>query len=110
MVAAVHEEINAGIIDVNRGRIHHPVADVLAARNIPFVFITGYGVEASTAGPACRSSKSRCNGKCCRRSSSLPSPPRLRDYPRGDTAAQNGSAGPHPRPSPEGRNRLAGGA
>jgi PAS domain S-box-containing protein len=46
MVAAVHEEINAGIIDVNLGgEFVYPVADVLAARNIPFVFITGYGVE-----------------------------------------------------------------
>jgi PAS domain S-box-containing protein len=46
MVAAVHEEINAGIIDVNLGgEFVYPVADVLAARKIPFVFITGYGVE-----------------------------------------------------------------
>jgi PAS domain S-box-containing protein len=46
MVAAVHEEISAGIIDVNLGgEFVYPVADVLAARNIPFVFITGYGVE-----------------------------------------------------------------
>ena len=46
MVAAVHEDINAGIIDVNLGgEFVYPVADVLAARNIPFVFITGYGVE-----------------------------------------------------------------
>jgi PAS domain S-box-containing protein len=46
MVAAVHEEINAGIIDVNLGgEFVYPVADVLTARKIPFVFITGYGVE-----------------------------------------------------------------
>jgi PAS domain S-box-containing protein len=46
MIAAVHEEINAGIIDVNLGgEFVYPVADVLAARKIPFVFITGYGVE-----------------------------------------------------------------
>ena len=46
MVAAVHEDINAGIIDVNLGgEFVYPVADVLAARKIPFVFITGYGVE-----------------------------------------------------------------
>ena len=46
MVAAVHEDINAGIIDVNLGgEFVYPVADVLAARQIPFVFITGYGVE-----------------------------------------------------------------
>ena len=46
MVAAVHEEIDAGIIDVNLGgEFVYPVADVLAARKIPFVFVTGYGVE-----------------------------------------------------------------
>jgi hypothetical protein len=42
----VHEEIDAGIIDVNLGgEFIYPVADVLAARKIPFVFVTGYGVE-----------------------------------------------------------------
>jgi PAS domain S-box-containing protein len=46
MVAAVHDEIDAGIIDVNLGgEFVYPVADVLAARDIPFVFVTGYGVE-----------------------------------------------------------------
>ncbi|MGA7487559.1 MAG: response regulator [Xanthobacteraceae bacterium] len=46
MVAAVHEEIDAGIIDVNLGgEFVYPVADVLTARDIPFVFVTGYGVE-----------------------------------------------------------------
>jgi CheY-like chemotaxis protein len=46
MVAAVHDDIDAGIIDVNLGgEFVYPVADVLVARNIPFVFVTGYGVE-----------------------------------------------------------------
>src|SRR6266545_615039 len=46
MVAAVHDDIDAGIIDVNLGGdFVYPVADVLVARKIPFVFITGYGVE-----------------------------------------------------------------
>jgi PAS domain S-box-containing protein len=46
MVAAVHDDIDAGIIDVNLGgEFVYPVADVLVARKIPFVFITGYGVE-----------------------------------------------------------------
>jgi PAS domain S-box-containing protein len=46
MVAAVHEEIDAGIIDINLGgEFVYPVADVLIARGIPFVFVTGYGVE-----------------------------------------------------------------
>jgi len=46
MVAAVHDQIDAGIIDVNLGgEFVYPVADVLVARKIPFVFVTGYGVE-----------------------------------------------------------------
>jgi PAS domain S-box-containing protein len=46
MIAAVHDEIDAGIIDVNLGGEYvYPVADVLVARKIPFVFVTGYGVE-----------------------------------------------------------------
>jgi two-component sensor histidine kinase/PAS domain-containing protein len=46
MVAAVHETIDAGIIDINLGgEFVYPVADVLAARKLPFVFVTGYGVE-----------------------------------------------------------------
>jgi CheY-like chemotaxis protein len=46
MVAAVHDEIDAGIIDINLGgEFVYPVADVLVARSIPFVFVTGYGVE-----------------------------------------------------------------
>jgi hypothetical protein len=46
MVAAVHENLDAGIIDVNLGgEFVYPVADVLLARDIPFVFVTGYGVE-----------------------------------------------------------------
>jgi PAS domain S-box-containing protein len=46
MVAAVHQDIDAGIIDVNLGgEFVYPVADVLVAREIPFVFVTGYGIE-----------------------------------------------------------------
>jgi len=46
MVAAVHDDIDAGIIDVNLGgEFVYPVAEVLAARDIPFIFVTGYGVE-----------------------------------------------------------------
>jgi PAS domain S-box-containing protein len=50
MVAAVHEDIDAGIIDINLGgEFVYPVADVLAARKLPFVFVTGYGVESIDA-------------------------------------------------------------
>jgi PAS domain S-box-containing protein len=46
MIAAVHDEIDAGVVDINLGgEFVYPVADVLVARGIPFVFITGYGVE-----------------------------------------------------------------
>jgi PAS domain S-box-containing protein len=46
MVAAVHQEFDAGIIDINLGgEFVYPVADVLVARQIPLVFVTGYGVE-----------------------------------------------------------------
>jgi PAS domain S-box-containing protein len=46
MVAAVHDDIDAGIIDINLGgEFVYPVAEVLVARRIPFVFVTGYGVE-----------------------------------------------------------------
>jgi PAS domain S-box-containing protein len=46
MVAVVHDDIDAGIIDINLGgEFVYPVAEVLIARKIPFVFVTGYGVE-----------------------------------------------------------------
>ena len=50
MVAAVHEDIDAGIIDINLGgEFVYPVAEVLVARDIPFIFVTGYGVESIDA-------------------------------------------------------------
>jgi PAS domain S-box-containing protein len=46
MIAAVHDEIDGAVIDINLGgEFVYPVADVLVARRIPFVFVTGYGVE-----------------------------------------------------------------
>jgi CheY-like chemotaxis protein len=39
-------DVSAAILDVNLdGELVYPVADLLAARNIPFAFITGYGEE-----------------------------------------------------------------
>jgi PAS domain S-box-containing protein len=39
-------DVNAAILDVNLdGELVYPVADLLAARDIPFAFITGYGEE-----------------------------------------------------------------
>ena len=38
--------IDAALLDVNlRGRTSFPVADALAARDVPFVFATGYGAH-----------------------------------------------------------------
>ena len=37
------QPIDAAVLDVNlRGQMSYPVADVLAARGVPFVFTTGY--------------------------------------------------------------------
>ena len=43
--AADHERCDAAVLDVNlAGERIYPVADILSRRNIPFVFVTGYGV------------------------------------------------------------------
>jgi CheY-like chemotaxis protein len=48
--AAVEMEFDAALLDVNlRGETVYPVADILASRNIPFAFITGYGTSALTS-------------------------------------------------------------
>ena len=37
------EAIDAAVLDVNlNGQMSYPIADVLAARSVPFVFSTGY--------------------------------------------------------------------
>jgi CheY-like chemotaxis protein len=46
VVAATEEEVEAAVLDVNLGgELVYPVADTLAARGVPFVFVTGYGPE-----------------------------------------------------------------
>lgn len=41
---AEEQAIHGAILDVNISGVKvYPVADVLAARNIPFIFLTGYG-------------------------------------------------------------------
>ena len=41
---ATNGEFNAAILDVNLdGQEIYPVADILAERGLPFVFVTGYG-------------------------------------------------------------------
>ena len=43
--AANSEACDAAVLDVNlAGERIYPVADILSRRNIPFVFVTGYGV------------------------------------------------------------------
>jgi two-component SAPR family response regulator len=46
MVALRNNEIDAAVLDVNLGgELIYPLADVLAAGSVPFVFVTGYGAE-----------------------------------------------------------------
>ena len=45
--AAVSEDFDAAVLDVNLGdQTVYPVAEVLDARGVPFVFVTAYGREA----------------------------------------------------------------
>jgi two-component SAPR family response regulator len=40
------EEFDAAVLDVNlNGEMIYPAAEVLTARNIPFIFVTGYSCE-----------------------------------------------------------------
>ena len=46
MVALRHNRIDAAVLDVNLGDASvYPLADMLVAENIPFIFVTGYGTE-----------------------------------------------------------------
>ena len=48
--AAVEMEVDGALLDVNlSGENVYPVADILASKNVPFAFITGYGEEALTS-------------------------------------------------------------
>ena len=47
--AAVEMEVDAALLDVNlSGEAVDPVAHILASKNVPFAFITGYGPETLT--------------------------------------------------------------
>jgi two-component sensor histidine kinase len=47
LVALKYNDVDAAILDVNLGsELVYPLADVLAAEGVPFVFVTGYGAEA----------------------------------------------------------------
>jgi CheY-like chemotaxis protein len=44
--AVRNEDFQAAILDVNlKGELIYPLADMIAARGVPFVFVTGYGAE-----------------------------------------------------------------
>lgn len=46
LLAATNNDLKAGILDVNvGGNAVYPIADMLAKRSIPFVFVTGYTNE-----------------------------------------------------------------
>jgi DNA-binding response OmpR family regulator len=45
-VLAAAEPLRAAVLDINiAGELAFPVADALAGRGIPFLFVTGYGPE-----------------------------------------------------------------
>jgi DNA-binding response OmpR family regulator len=51
LVAARTESFDLAVLDVNLdGEMVYPVAEVLAERHIPFLFLSGYGNEAIPAG------------------------------------------------------------
>jgi PAS domain S-box-containing protein len=46
MIALRRNQVDAAVLDINiGGQLVYPLADILAAENIPFVFVTGYGTE-----------------------------------------------------------------
>jgi PAS domain S-box-containing protein len=46
LAAARDHEVNAALLDVNLGgELIYPLADLLAAKGVPFAFVTGYGAE-----------------------------------------------------------------
>ena len=46
MAAVGREDFHAAVLDVNLdGEMVYPVADLVVARGVPFVFVTGYGAE-----------------------------------------------------------------
>jgi CheY-like chemotaxis protein len=44
LAAAKTERVDGAFLDVNlRGKLVYPIAEALAARGVPFAFVTGYG-------------------------------------------------------------------
>jgi DNA-binding response OmpR family regulator len=53
--AVDHEDYDVAVLDVNlAGERINPVADALSERNVPFLFVTGYGANALPSGYAQR--------------------------------------------------------
>jgi CheY-like chemotaxis protein len=47
LIEAAEERVDVAILDIDlNGETSYPVADALASRHIPFVFASGYGVDA----------------------------------------------------------------
>jgi CheY-like chemotaxis protein len=47
LAKAASLQIDVAILDMNlAGKLSYPIGEVLAARNIPFIFATGYGASA----------------------------------------------------------------
>jgi hypothetical protein len=46
MAAVGREDFHAAVLDVNlNGGLVYPVAELIAARGVPLIFLTGYGAE-----------------------------------------------------------------
>ena len=46
VIALRHNRVDAAVLDINLGgESVYPLADILRAENIPFIFVTGYGSE-----------------------------------------------------------------
>jgi DNA-binding response OmpR family regulator len=51
MKAAETEPLDAAILDVNLGGVHsYPIGEVLMARGVPFLLMSGYGDDAAPPG------------------------------------------------------------
>ena len=71
LAAARESLIDAAVLDINLGDgLVYTVAEILAERGVPFVFVTGYDAESvDSRFAAFRSCKSRSSGNRCKRSS-----------------------------------------
>ena len=74
-IAALKDNsINAALLDINlAGELVYPLADMLIADNVPFVFVRAMAARASIgAMPTSACCRSRSNATCCRAFSPAP--------------------------------------